>query len=84
MMSGKQKKKKKISVAVKVKPKKVKKIKPLYVLKLITKDKTLLEVIHSPNFEFLLLEGMDLAHESKCYWEIYDLYGRYIDGSFRK
>ena len=84
-MSGKQKKKKKkAATATRVKPKKIKKIKPLYSLKLITKDKILLDVIHHYNFDMLMMEGMERSHEEKCYWEIYDLYGKYIDGSFRK
>ena len=82
MMSIKKKKKKKKTVATRVK--KATKIKPLYALKLITKDKVLLDVIHHSNYDMLMMEGMELSHEEKCYWEIYDIYGRYIDGSFRK
>ena len=67
-----------------MKLKKAKKIRPLYALKLVDKDKVLLDVVHHPNFDMLMMEGMERAHEEKCYWEIYDIYGRYIDGSFRK
>ena len=79
-MSGKQKKKKKKRAAVATKPKK---LKPLYALKLFTKDRVLIDVIHHANFDMLQIEGMELSHEAKCFWEIYDLYGRYIDGSFK-
>lgn len=77
-MSGKKKSKKKKTVDKK-------KIKPLYVLKIVGKNRELFQVVHHHDFTFLQLEAMDLVREhDEAYWEIYNTFGRYIDGSFNK
>lgn len=40
-----------------------------------------LDIIPNDDYDILILEGMDRVHGLPHTWEIYDTYGRYIDGN---
>jgi hypothetical protein len=53
----------------------------LYLLCIRDKFGIVLDIVPHTNYDTLLMEGMELSKEKKATWEIYNSYGRMIDGS---
>jgi len=52
----------------------------VFVLRITDKDKNVLDVLTSSNYDSLMIEGMELAKEKHGQWTIF-YKGREIDGS---
>jgi hypothetical protein len=63
------------------KPKKISKKAKLYFLSVCDSKGKQQHLLHSTNYDSLLVEGMDLAKEVKGTWTIFDSWGRQIDGN---
>lgn len=54
-----------------------------WLLSIKDKNGIVVDVIPHSDYDTLLLEGMDRAKEVNGYWEIFNSYGRLVDGSRR-
>lgn len=61
---------------------KVNKLKRHFILTVRDSNGEVVDTVTHTDFETLLLEGMDRAHEVKGFWEVYNSLGKRIDGSY--